>query len=218
MECAGLVITSTTFAAFSLCSLPRRVAEHLLQVRNDSQASSSQQGVQTGMNGSREPRASDALVGTGRHDMLLTWETASRMLPLIRQIVADILDSQQRLARDLADKDDLDRQRYDLAWPDRARRYQLSEDIDRQEVRLEQALRELDQLGLALVDAELGQVGFPTIVNNRPAFFSWRPGEDDVRFWHFARDRTRRQVPAGWKETSLEETRRPSARKAGPVV
>ena len=44
-----------------------------------------------------------------------------------------------------------------------------------------QARTELEALGLALIDPDLCQVGFPTMVNNRKAFFSWRPATK-VRF------------------------------------
>ena len=50
------------------------------------------------------------------------------------------------------------------------------------EARLQEARTELDDLGVALVDGEAGQVGFPTIVNNRRAFFSWRADDEGIDF------------------------------------
>jgi hypothetical protein len=35
-------------------------------------------------------------------------------------------------------------------------------------------------------------------VNEREAFFSWRPGEDGLEFWNFAGDPVRRSVPEAW--------------------
>ena len=42
------------------------------------------------------------------------------------------------------------------------------------------------------------KIGFPTIVNNRPAYFSWIPGDEALRFWHFADEIARRPIPPAW--------------------
>ena len=47
-----------------------------------------------------------------------------------------------------------------------------------------------------------GRVGFPTIVNEQPAFFSWRHGEDGVHYWHFLEHTTRRPIPASWTKSA----------------
>jgi hypothetical protein len=53
-------------------------------------------------------------------------------------------------------------------------------------------------------DTANGRVGFPTIVNTKPAFFSWRPDDGEVGFWHFAGDDRRRPIPVSWtKEAPL---------------
>ena len=60
------------------------------------------------------------------------------------------------------------------------------------EQNLQQALGELQGLSVSLVDPDVGQVGFPTIVNKKPAFFSWHPGEEELLYWHFAGEGVRR--------------------------
>ncbi len=154
------------------------------------------------MNGFTEHQASGASESAGRRDMILTWATAQDMLPLVGHIVGDIRESHHNLQKLRLEKEGLDQRRRTLAWPDRARRYEVGEEITRQEARLHAACEELHALGLTLIDVETGQVGFPTIVNNRRAFFSWRPGEEGVHFWHFAEDQARRTVPPAWKEPS----------------
>jgi hypothetical protein len=119
------------------------------------------------------------------------------MLPLVRHIVADVMDCQARLVQMQAEKDRLDRHRRDLSWPERSRRYQLQEEITGSERHLREALGELDNLGVAL-DRDSGEVGFPTMVNKQKAFFSWRPGEDALSFWHYAGERDRHTIPASW--------------------
>ncbi|HXG11946.1 MAG TPA: DUF2203 family protein [Gemmataceae bacterium] len=150
------------------------------------------------MNGSTENRAPGAPEKPGGPDNVFSLTTARRMLPLVRQIVADILGRGQRLKRLHAEKDCLDRQRRTLAWPGRSRRYQLQDEIADEERGLQEAVAELDSLGLVLLDEDEGRVGFPTLVNERRAFFTWQPGEDGLKHWHFLGESIRRVIPPSW--------------------
>ena len=60
------------------------------------------------------------------------------------------------------------------------------------------ALAELQELGVELLDPAVGRVGFPTVVNDRPAFFSWRLGEEVLEHWHFVGETIRRAIPTAW--------------------
>lgn len=162
------------------------------------------------MNGSTENRTSGASEQSGGPDVVLTWNTAQRMLPLVQRIVEDIIARRQQLARLWPEKQKLDRQKRTLAWPERARRYQLQEEIQSAERDLEDVMAELEVLGVALFDADRGQAGFPTLVNNRRAYFAWRSGETELKTWHFAGESVRRPVPASW-------TTGPEARRAGKL-
>ena len=56
----------------------------------------------------------------------------------------------------------------------------------------------------ALLDEVTGRIGFPTMVNERRAYFSWQPGEETLRSWRFADEDADRPIPASWlKELSL---------------
>jgi hypothetical protein len=159
------------------------------------------------MSGFTDYQASGASETSGNAGSVLTWATAQSMLPLVRQIVGDLVQLGGRLAQLQFEKNRLDRERLSLDWPGRRRRYQVTEDVARAEARLQEARAELDGLGVALIDEEMGQVGFPTIVNNRRAYFSWRPSDEAIDFWHFVDNRHRRPVPAAWKEPA-EPSRR----------
>jgi hypothetical protein len=165
------------------------------------------------MNGFTERRTSGQGERPGRNDLVLTWEASSAMLPLVRLVVADVLRHQQRLAQLQPERDRLQRNRLQLAWLERARRYEIEEEITTVVNELRSSRGELENLGVALLDTDAGLVGFPTIVNNRRAFFSWKPGEDGLTFWNFAGDRNRRHVPVGWtnacKEKSAERRSKP---------
>jgi len=91
-----------------------------------------------------------------------------------------------------------------LAWPERCRRYRLREEIAACEKSGLQAIEELESLGLVLLDVDRARIGFPTLVNNRRAFFSWQPGEDDILYWNYVGDDHRQTIPVSWlKQANL---------------
>ncbi|MBX9622714.1 MAG: DUF2203 domain-containing protein [Gemmataceae bacterium] len=133
-----------------------------------------------------------------RKDTTLDLPTARQMLPLVKSIVADIVTTRTALDRLAPEQERLDRQRRDLAWQERQRRYQVSEDIRSAEQSLTAAAAELASLGVNLLDDAAGEVDFPTKVNGRSAAFSWKLGEERVGHWHYTGEETRRPIPADW--------------------
>ncbi len=133
-----------------------------------------------------------------RRESAMNLVTARRMLPLVQHIVGDILHDRHELAKLQPEQDRLDRQRRELLWPERQRRYQIREEVAVLERRMQDAAAELQNLSLSLLDPLFGRIGFPTIVNDRRAFFSWRPGEETIRCWHFAEDAVCRPIPSSW--------------------
>jgi hypothetical protein len=158
------------------------------------------------MNESTENRASEEKEKR-RRDVILTLTAASKMLPLVQHIVGEIVVSQSQLALMQCEKERLDRHRRDLSWPERERRYHLDEEITLREKDLRAAVGELESLGVELVDWETGHVGFPTLVNKRRAYFSWRPGEITLQHWIYSNESERRPIPANWAKS---ETRKKS--------
>ncbi len=130
-----------------------------------------------------------------RKGRVLDLDTVRRMLPLVERVVDDIVASRQVLDRLQPEQEQLDRCRRTLAWPDRLRRYNNRDELARAEDRLQDALAELDVLGIELVDAVKGRVGFPTVLNGRPAFYSWQPGEASIGYWHHPGEHLRRPIP-----------------------
>jgi hypothetical protein len=157
------------------------------------------------MNGSTDNRASGPREKSRRPEGFLTLATAQRMLPLVRRVVSDLLEANQQLAQLVPEQERLERQRRTLAWPQRQRRYQVGEEVAQWERALQDALAELEVLGVTLLNPAEGRVGFPTMVNKRRAYFALRPGQESLRFWQFAGDTVLRPVPASWiKEAELE--------------
>jgi len=143
-------------------------------------------------------RAFGASAKSKRKDVNLDLPTARQMLPLVKSIVADIVDRRTHLNRLHPEQESLERHRRDLAWQERARRYQIQEEIVAVEGAYKQAVSELKDLGLALLDVNRGRVAFPTRINGRPAIFTWEPGEDSVSYWSYEDEDLRRPIPTEW--------------------
>ena len=62
-----------------------------------------------------------------------------------------------------------------------AEREQVIRDIVRS---MEQRVRRLDELGIALREISTGLIDFPALANGRPIWLCWRLGEDDIGWWH----------------------------------
>ena len=147
-------------------------------------------------------RASQPAGKSRRKGVTLDLSTARQMLPLVKSIVADIVETKRALTRLSPERDLLDDNRRALSWTSRRRRYSLHEEMGQAEQNLATAVTELDALGVSLVDDGTGQVDFPTRINGRAAAFSWRLGEDEVGYWRFAGERQRRPLPSDWQPGS----------------
>ncbi|MFO0879399.1 MAG: DUF2203 family protein [Gemmataceae bacterium] len=166
------------------------------------------------MSGFIENRSSEASEYSGAPSRMLTWHASRAMLPLVGQIAQEIARVHERLVMVRPELADLERRRRDLGWPERARRYRLEEEIAKLDLEFRAVVAELEGLGVALLDPVTGLVGFPTVVNDRRAFFTWKPGEESLTTWSYAGDLQRRPVPSEWMETVREvRVRRPRTRK-----
>lgn len=144
---------------------------------------------------------------------MLTWHASRAMLPLVSRIAQDLADRHEHLRQLHLEFAHLERERRILDWPRRRRRYQLEQEIVAQEGELRQLSGELDALGVALLDGSIGLVGFPTRVNERPAYFSWQVGEEGLHFWNYANDFKRRPVPDDWMELTAPRGRSRKSKK-----
>ena len=156
------------------------------------------------MSGSKSYPTSDASERPERSEVVLSLKTVQKMLPLVQQIAHDIVESHGALERLHPEEDRLDRHRRNLDWPKRKRRYEVKEELAQAEKLLEIAQAELRELGLVLLGEVDGRIGFPTLVNNRRAYFSWHLGEGRLENWRFADEDIDRPIPPSWlKELSF---------------
>lgn len=137
---------------------------------------------------------------------VMTWELANSMLPLVSRIVEDLMASDRQLLLTEEKRDLLYQRRAQLDWKGRSDLYQAQDEIKRLSAHLRSLLVELEQVGVTLIDAERGIIGFPTLVNNRRAFFSWKPGETEIQWWSYSCEPDRRQVPSSWKKLTWKKS------------
>jgi hypothetical protein len=155
----------------------------------------------SGFTGHRTPEAERPEEGGA----VFTWGAAQAMLPLVARIADDLVRLCGRLDVLRPELAGLERSRHTLAWPERQRRYALHEEEASTGKELRAVQAELTDLGVVVLHGPSGLVGFPTIVNEQPAFFSWRPGEEGLTFWNFAGDPARRPVPEAWTQPPPEK-------------
>ena len=160
-------------------------------------------------------RASNASHKSGKAELVLDLPTVNKMLPLVQRIVADLIAAEGELGPLLWEREGLERNRRTLDWPERQRRYQVDEDVRTVEKRRKALAAELEGLGVAVIDAVHGRVGFPTIVNGKAAFFSWEPGETEIGYWHFQSDERRRPVPPSWLQGQGAAASAPAKKRRG---
>jgi hypothetical protein len=133
-----------------------------------------------------------------RKEVNLDLGTARSMLPLVKSIVEDIVKTSNELKRLQPEQETLERQRRELGWQERDRRYQLQDAVVAAEKKLKEALGELSELGVSLVDENVGHVVFPTRINGKQAVFTWNVNEDTVGHWSYAGEDIRRPIPNDW--------------------
>jgi len=144
----------------------------------------------------RSPKWASGPAGKARrNDVVFDLTTARRMLPLVSRIVQDIQASRTLLTHLQPEQDRLERHRRDLSWPERQRRDARQEEIAATERRLTETMTELRRLGLTLLPDRDGEVGFPTELSGRSAYYLWRMGEVDVANWNYAGETIRRTIP-----------------------
>src|SRR5215471_690437 len=106
-------------------------------------------------------RASNSSKSSSRTEVILDLPTVCKMLPLVQRIVGELMAMEQDHSRLLTEQDSLDRNRQNLSWPERKRRYDIQDDICRAERARRDLISELEGLGISVIDPTFGRVGFP---------------------------------------------------------
>jgi hypothetical protein len=157
------------------------------------------------MSGFAENHSTGQWSGRSTLGEILTWEESQAMLPLVTRIVRDVIDWTKALDEAEGKLGDLPPAVQQLDWAERSKGYYWKDRLSECGRELRGAFLELEALRITLLDQEVGVVGFPTLVNNRRAFFIWQMGEPTITQWCYTCDPTRRQIPKAWIRDGKEE-------------
>jgi hypothetical protein len=113
---------------------------------------------------------------------LFTLEEAQSMLPLVKSIVRGILEDYALLQPKAEALRELERQGGDPEA--RARRQPLLQEVQELSVRVNEALAELDALGVEFKGYEQGLVDFPARRYEEIVYLCWRHDEERIAYWH----------------------------------
>ena len=114
-----------------------------------------------------------------------TVETATRMLPLVRRIVADMQQLNQTVQRQRERLAVIDQLPDTIDQPD----YQeeladIRRSMQSEEEQLNACIRELNALGVEPHMPFDGSVVFPAVINRRAVCLCWHPDDEAVEYWH----------------------------------
>jgi hypothetical protein len=111
-------------------------------------------------------------------------QSASRILPLVRTIVKDVVTEFRALRSAGREQRRIE---VVLDGPDAHRHLRtMRAAVEESSARIEGYLKELEALGIEIRDLEIGLVDFPTLMRGEPAYLCWKVGEDEIRWWHAA--------------------------------
>ena len=107
-----------------------------------------------------------------------TVESANRTLPLVRRIVADIVEEYTHI-------DALESRSEEASADGRTEALtRLRDEHSNRLERLRELAEELAQIGCELKDGEKGLVDFPAVRDGCYIYLCWRIGEEHVDHWH----------------------------------
>lgn len=116
---------------------------------------------------------------------LFSVEEANRTLPLVRAIATDLA----ALSREVAER----RERLAVLQSGRDRAAgdpyndelaQIEEELEADNLRLLDYVRELRELGVEPKNGPEGLIDFPALVDGRQVYLCWKLGEPEVLYWH----------------------------------
>ena len=112
-----------------------------------------------------------------------TLADANRTLPLVRRIVEDIVTVHPQW-KDLVARYELVAARARPDWGESKEQLDLKAEIDAVAGKINDFLRELEQIGAEFKDFERGLVDFHGRIDGREILWCWKFGEERIMHWH----------------------------------
>jgi hypothetical protein len=120
---------------------------------------------------------------------LISIEEANRMLPLLRHIVKDIVANWELIIYKRTELECLEKgvdgPGGNLSDGEReATLANLKQDLNGLIDRINNYIREVEDLGCFVEEFKRGIINFPSLYNGRKVFLCWKPDEESVSHWH----------------------------------
>ncbi len=119
---------------------------------------------------------------------VISIEGANRMLPLLRQIVVDVMTNWEEIISKRTEIECLEKGRLSVTQ-DRSREpvqttNELKSELNYLIDRINSYIREIEQLGCFVEEFKRGIINFPSLFHGRKVFLCWKPDEHEVVHWH----------------------------------
>ncbi|MFQ5655842.1 MAG: DUF2203 domain-containing protein, partial [Planctomycetota bacterium] len=127
----------------------------------------------------------DGLRSAFEYDKTYFDKLTASLLPLLEKIVSDVMENWDRIIQRRTELECLEKN------PDRSSEGSRHEEV--QEIKLELNrlidringyIREVEELGCFVEEFKRGVINFPSLYVGRKVFLCWKPGDEDVRYWH----------------------------------
>jgi hypothetical protein len=121
---------------------------------------------------------------------VISIQEANRMLPLLRQIVQDIINHWEQIISKRTELECLEKELRPPAPPREPRprapqaAAELKTDLNYLIDKINQYIREVEELGCFVEEFKRGIINFPSLFHGRKVFLCWKPDENEVGHWH----------------------------------
>ncbi len=112
---------------------------------------------------------------------ILSLEEANNMLPLLRRVVSDIRRTWEVIITRRTQLEALERSRDPHA---QAQLEEEKSELNRLIDRINNYIREVEELGCFVEEFKRGVINFPTLYLGRKVFFCWTADETEIQYWH----------------------------------
>ncbi len=121
---------------------------------------------------------------------VISIQEANRMLPLLRQIVRDIMSHWERIILKRTELECLEKDIRGAACgsnPESGRATHTAElkaELNYLIDKINSYIREVEDLGCFVEEFKRGIINFPSLFHGRKVFLCWKPEESEVLHWH----------------------------------
>jgi len=120
---------------------------------------------------------------------IISIEEANKMLPLLRQIVMDIIQHWDEIISKRTELECVEKELAQVAGkresqPKRSSVAELKADLNYLIDKINSYIREVEQLGCFVEEFKRGIINFPSLFHGRKVFLCWKPDEVSVTHWH----------------------------------